>query len=200
LTETVLIIIIWMSFVSSFTIFATIKHFWLLLTLISMFRQEYANLAIFNGLDSGQVNALSPFLEEVRFSAGQVIFQQGQPAEFLFILLRGQVQVRYKPYDGPALTVARILPGDVFGWSAALGREIYTSGALAAEESSAYRIRTDSLHHLCDCEPDAGGILLERLAGVIAERLRNTHSTILDLLSQGMDRNGNCVKRSELHE
>jgi CRP/FNR family transcriptional regulator, cyclic AMP receptor protein len=196
LTETVLIIIIWMSFVSSFTMFATTKHFLLLLTLTAMFRHEYASLAIFNGLDSGQVDALSPVLEEVRFSAGQVIFQQGQPAEFLFILLRGQVQVRYKPYDGPALTVARILPGDVFGWSAALGRDIYTSGAQAAEDCSAYRIRTDNLHHLCDCDPEAGSILLERLAGVIAERLRNTHSTILDLLSQGMDRNGNCVKRN----
>lgn len=165
-----------------------------------MFRQEIASLAIFNGLDSSQVSALSPLMEEVSFTAGQVIFEQGHAATYLYILLRGLVQVRYKPYDGPALTVARISPGDVFGWSAALGRDIYTSGARAEVASAAYRLRTDSLHHLCDCDPEAGGILLERLAGVIAERLRNTHSTILDLLSQGIDRNGNCSKRGNANE
>ena len=150
-----------------------------------MLRQEIADLAIFKGLDDFQVKALSPFLEDVHFAAGEAIFQQGHPAEHVFILLTGVVQVRYKPYDGPALTVARILPGDVFGWSAALGRDIYTSGAQAEVASEAFRIRTGNLHHLCDCDPAAGGVLLQRLAGGIAERLRNTHGSILELLNQG---------------
>lgn len=165
-----------------------------------MFRQEYSNLSVFNGLDPSQIKALSPFLEEVSFSQGQVIFQQGQTAHSLYILLNGEVQVRYKPYDGPALTVARIAPGGVFGWSAALGHDIYTSGAEAAAQSCAYRIRTENLQHLCDVNPEAGGRLLEGLAGVIAERLRNTHGSILELLNQGVERKTGGAKRSEMHE
>jgi len=158
-----------------------------------MLRQEHTDLAIFHGLSPEQIAAFSPYLEEVRLASGQAIFAQGQPASFLYILLWGEVVVRYKPYDGPALTVARILPGDVFGWSSALGREVYTSAAEAVCDGGAYRIQTSNLHHLCDSNPEAGGILLERLASVIAERLRNTHSSILALLSQGVDRKGGCL-------
>jgi CRP-like cAMP-binding protein len=165
-----------------------------------MFRQEYANLSVFNGLDPAQIRVLSPFLEEVSFAQGQVIFQQGQTAQHLYILLNGEVQVRYKPYDGPALTVARIAPGDVFGWSAALGHDFYTSGAEASAQGCAYRIRTENLQHLCDVNPEAGSRLLEGLAGVIAERLRNTHGSILELLNQGVERKAGGAKRSDTHE
>ncbi len=126
---------------------------------------------------------------------GAVIFEQGDLADCLYILLEGEVEVRYKPYDGPPLSVAHIIPGGVFGWSAALGRREYTSGAQAESECQVVRVRSASLHRLCECYPETGGVLLDRLAGVIAERLRNTHASILAMLSQGVDTNGNCAKR-----
>jgi CRP/FNR family cyclic AMP-dependent transcriptional regulator len=160
-----------------------------------MFRQEYANLSIFEGLDPQQLGLLSPFMEETRFSRDSGIFDQGQLADCLYILLEGEVIINYKPYDGPPLIVARIIPGGVFGWSSVLNHDQYTSGAVASHDCVAYRIRVESLQHICDCHPDTGRVLLERLAGVIAERMRNTHATILNLLSQGIDANGSCSKK-----
>ncbi len=162
-----------------------------------MFKQEYANLSIFQGLDSQEIQAILPLLEEAHFPADQVIFEQGQEATHLYILLEGEVHVRYKPYDGPPLTVARILPGGVFGWSAALHREAYNSAAISITAAAAFRLSGQRLHNLCDCQPDTGGILLERLARVVAERMRNTHPQILQILSQGMDPSGKCTNRSE---
>ena len=166
------------------------------INMVSMFRQEYSGLAIFRGLKDSQVRALSPFLDEITMREGDVIFNQGDPACCLYILLEGEVTVRYKPYDGPPLTVARIQAGEVFGWSSALGREVYTSNAEAVRDGRAYRICADSLKHLCDRDPESGQVLLERLADSIAERLCNTNSSVLELLSQGMDRVGKCSKRS----
>lgn len=160
-----------------------------------MLRQHYTHLTIFEGLDSAQIELLSPYFEEMRLSEGGTIFEQGEVADCLYILLEGEVEVRYKPYDGPPLTVAHITPGGVFGWSAALGRQVYTSGALAWSDCLMVRVRKDSLRRLCECNPQTGGVLLDRLAGVIAERLRNTHATILQMLSQGIDTSGNCSKK-----
>ena len=159
-----------------------------------MFHQASASLAIFQGLSPEQIGAMSPFLEDIKLRKGYVVFSQGQSAQYLYILVGGEVQVRYKPYDGPALTVAHILPGDVFGWSSALGREVYTSSAEVVHSGAAYRILTGNLQHLCDSNPEAGNLLLERLAGVIAERLRNTHSSILALLSENVERKGGGAK------
>jgi CRP/FNR family transcriptional regulator, cyclic AMP receptor protein len=161
-----------------------------------MLKQDYTRLAIFADLDSNQISQLSPYMVECRFPSDMVVFEQGQPAEFLYILTTGEVMIRYKPYDGPPLTVARIIPGGVFGWSAALRRDIYTSDAIALLESTALRFRGSSLQIICDKHPETGKILLERLAGVIAERLRSTHTQVLGMLTQGMETEVNCSKRS----
>lgn len=162
----------------------------------SMFRQDYAQLSIFAGLDGNQISQLSPFMLEVQLHRDQVVFEQGNPAEYLYILLAGEVTIHYKPYDGPPLTVARIEPGGVFGWSAALRRDVYTSGAFAVQDSLAYRIRGTNLPVICNQYPETGKILLERLAGVIAERLRSTHTQVLGILTQGMDTEGSCMRRN----
>jgi CRP-like cAMP-binding protein len=159
-----------------------------------MYRQEFSTLSIFEGLDPDQIHQLSPFMEEVHYEKDQVIFEQGQYAACLFILLEGKVIVRFKPYDGPPLTVSMIHPGGVFGWSAALGRKEYTSGAVAAECSTAYRLRSDSLKQLYRNCPETGNVLLDRLAGGIAEPLKSSHSEVLQILVNGIDSNANSKK------
>jgi len=161
-----------------------------------MFNQDYSRFPIFMGLDSSQISQLLPYMVECRFTRDSVIFEQGASAEYLYILLAGEVIVQYKPYDGPSLIVAHVEPGGVFGWSAALGREVYTSGTIAVVDSLAYRIRGSNLSVICREHPETGRILLERLASSIAERLRSTHTQILEILSQGRD----AERRSGLNE
>ena len=152
----------------------------------SMFRQELSQVPIFRGLDEMQLEFLDPYVELCHFTKGQVIFDQGQAATFMYILRLGEVIIQYKPYDAPLLTVARIEPGGVFGWSAALGRMEYTSAAIATENSEAYQLRGEGLSRICAQYPDTGVVILGRLASVIAERLQSTHTQILSMLSQGL--------------
>ncbi|HSV86394.1 MAG TPA: cyclic nucleotide-binding domain-containing protein [Levilinea sp.] len=162
-----------------------------------MFRQDLAQLSIFQGFAPGQLELLAPMLKYERFHSGEVIFEQGKAASHLFILLTGEVVVRYKPYDGPPLIVTRIRPGSVFGWSAALMREIYSSGAEAKVESEAFQISNCQLRQFCEQYPETGTLLLSRLAEVIAERLKDTHTQIVTILSDGMDHANGCTDRDE---
>lgn len=168
--------------------------------MFSMLKQDFSDLSIFQGLDQGELRLIDPLIELCAFEKDVKIFDQGQMATFLFILLKGEVLVRFKPYDGPELTVARILPGGVFGWSAAMGHSSYTSGAIATADSEVARIRGDRLHQLCQDHPEIGVVILERLAGVIAERLRSTYNQILTILTTGMDLNEECRRRLPKNE
>ncbi len=161
----------------------------------SMFRQDYAQFSIFSGLDGNQISQLSHFINECRYPKDYVIFEQGQPAMNLYILMEGEVAIRYKPYDGPPLQVARIEPGGVFGWSAAIRRDVYTSGAVAVQDSLTYCILGSNLHIICAQYPETGMMFLDRLASVIAERLRSTHTQVLGILTQGLNE-GSFSKRS----
>jgi hypothetical protein len=48
------------------------------------------------------------------------------------------------------------------------------------------RVRGEDLRTLYARHPDTGQQVLERLAAVIAERLRNTHHHVIELLQQGL--------------
>jgi CRP-like cAMP-binding protein len=143
-------------------------------------------LPLFQGVASEDLNLLADLVRRETFAEEAVIFEQGARAGKLYILVSGKVEIRFKPEDGEVLTVALIERGGVFGWSAALGRDKYTSCAVTIDESSVLGIEGDHLRQLCEDHPETGVVILERLAGVIAERLRNTHQHVISLLRQGM--------------
>jgi CRP-like cAMP-binding protein len=161
-----------------------------------MIGQDLAHLSIFQGFTKEQINHLLPMLQLMHYHKDDLIFQQGRPAEFLHVLLTGEVIISYKPYDGPPLTVARLSSGEVFGWSTAMRHEAYSSTAIAQTDVEVLRISGDQLRCLCDNAPDTGAILLERLAGNIAERLRSTHAQVINLLTNSIDTNGKCAGAS----
>lgn len=149
----------------------------------------FDKLVIFDGLNQEQRKELVPLFTPCDYYPDSHIFEQGEPAEFLYIVVVGEVVVNFKPDDGPPLTVARINPGGVVGWSAALGSRTYTSGAICITYTQMLRVRGSDLRRLCDDHHETGNLILNRLAEVIAQRLSNTHEQVVALLELGL-RNG----------
>jgi CRP/FNR family cyclic AMP-dependent transcriptional regulator len=119
-------------------------------------------------------------------TAGWVIFDQGDLADALYLVVEGEVLIRYKPEDGPTILVAHVRPGGVVGWSAALGNPTYTSMAVCTTDCQMLRIRSQDLRGFIENSPEAGVLLLEKLAEVVAERLRTSHGHVIALLEQGL--------------
>ena len=79
-----------------------------------------ASVPLFKDLDENTLQLLEPLFEPFSCTAETVIFEQGQKAHYLYLLLEGTVEIHYKPYDGPPLTVTNLEQGTIFGWSAAI--------------------------------------------------------------------------------
>ncbi len=144
------------------------------------------SLPLFKDLKQQTLDVIVPRFTFETFTEGEVVFKQAAPAEKLYILVDGRVEIRFKPEDGEQLTVTEIEQGGVFGWSAALGRSKYTSCAVSVEQSTAFSVLGKELKQLCEQYPDTGIIILERLAEVIAERLQKTHVHVVKLLHEGI--------------
>ena len=155
---------------------------------------QLEHVSLFRGLSSADLDTLAPLFESVCLKKNLVVFEQGVVAEYLYILLEGEVVVNFKPYDGPPLTVSHILPGGVFGWSSVLGRQVYTSTAVASCDSLAIRIKGEELRCMSEKHPKTGLMILERLADVIAERLQSTRDQIFTMLTQSIDLAGCSCK------
>lgn len=147
----------------------------------------FADLFLFEGLTAKQRDFLRPLFDPCDCYAGTILFEQGDPAEYLYAVVNGEVVVSFKPDDAPTLIVARVHPGSIVGWSAVLGSRCYTSRAECAQYTQLLRVRGTDLRRLCIQYPETGVQILDRLAAVIAERLHSTHDMVLSLLQLGMN-------------
>ena len=181
-------------FVTRLRIFATWR---LLPERIHWYDQKGSNMPqdllkqfpLFEGFSDDQVDLLRPLFVPSECHASTVLFQQGEPASFFYLLISGEVAIHYKPDDGEEIVIARIKPGEMVGWSAVIGRRGYTSAAVCTEYSRLLRVRGADLQKMCIEHPETGNQFVDRMADVVAHRLESNHPQVLQLLENGL-RNG----------
>ena len=132
------------------------------------------------------IDLLSPLFETFSCQQGNVIFQQGEQAEFLYVVINGKVDMSFKPYDGIPITISHVGKDGLFGWSAVVGSNKYTSTAIAIEDVEAFRIHGRDLRRFCQEHPAAGEDILERLADGVSSRWKDAHKQVQSILVQGM--------------
>ena len=132
------------------------------------------------------VNLLKPLFEAYSCHSGAMVIQQGDPADYLYLIVNGTVEVSFKPYDGVPITVSHVGKDGLFGWSAVVGSGIYTSSVTAIEDLESFRIHGNELRRLCVEHPEAGRAILEQLANVVSSRWRNAHEQVKSILLNGL--------------
>ena len=147
-------------------------------------------IAIFRGLDAEKLELLKPLFERFSCPAGTVIFQQGTPADFLYLIISGKVEISFKPYDGVPILISHVDKDSLFGWSAVVGRDQYSSSAIASEDMEALRVRGSELRRFCREHPEAGQDILGRLANGVSTRWTDAHKQVQSMLLQGMMEKG----------
>lgn len=144
------------------------------------------DISFLKNLSQEQVDLIAPFLERFIAPAGTLIFEQGDEAEYLYIILRGTATIRFKPYDGPQIVVTRLRVGDVFGWSSVIGNKVYTSGVMSTTKVEALRMRGEDLRQLCLGHPASGQAILEKLAEAVSGRWENAKDEIWNILKNNV--------------
>lgn len=146
----------------------------------------FQELTLFQDLSPVQLNMLEPLFVPYNCHTGTVVFEQGEQAEYLYLVVSGEVAIRYKPEDGPRIKIATIRPGGVVGWSALIGKRFYTSAVECSTYTQLLRLSGTDLQSLCEQHPKTGTIILERLVAIVAERLRITNPEMYELLESSL--------------
>jgi CRP-like cAMP-binding protein len=139
-------------------------------------------IPLFEDLSAEQNSMLMKVFEKYTCSPGTVIFEQGDPAQHLYLILKGKAIISYKPYDGPRIVITRLRDGDVFGWSAVVGGNKYSSSVASESSLESIRIRRDFLQKLINEHPETGKIIIDRLALNVSPRWENAHEQIKPLI------------------
>jgi CRP-like cAMP-binding protein len=137
-------------------------------------------------MNQSYTDLLQPLFQPYSCHSGVIIIQQGKPADYLYFIISGKVEVSFKPYDGLPITVSHVGKDGLFGWSALVGSESYTSSVTAIEDLETLRIEGSQLRKLCLEHPKAGKEILEKLANVVSSRWKNAHEKVKSILVNGM--------------
>jgi len=111
------------------------------------------------------------------YNAGEIIFQEAAPAEGMFVLLTGRIQLCKLSRQGQNAILAIYDPVRMFNEVAALDRGTNPVTAVAAEDSIVWRLSADQLEQLVLRYPQVGLGLLR----VLAERNRYLISRFEDV-------------------
>lgn len=89
----------------------------------------------------------------LHWNTGRTIFEAGEPAEALYIVLSGRVQI-LETVDVEQSEVAELGPGDYFGENALLHDVTHTKSAVTSEDTELLVLPKDSFKPLLDGHPD----------------------------------------------
>jgi len=129
---------------------------------------EILKVPVFAGLPDNQIEWFLGQAEELSLTAGETYFREGDPAEAMYVILEGQIQVRGE--IGGETVVLMLLPGNVTGVLPFSRMKQFTVGARAITDARVLRYPSSHFPELIQKMPE----LTERLVGLMSDRIRET--------------------------
>ncbi|MEV8532510.1 Crp/Fnr family transcriptional regulator [Streptomyces sp. NPDC051211] len=124
---------------------------------------------------------LMSLAREVNFPENARIFDEGAPADAFWIVRSGTVTLEL-PVPGRRPAVIESLgPGELVGWSWLFPPYVWQLGAQAMTPVRSYEFDAANVRMLMDADPAFGSALGHWVGRVLAHRLQQTRTRLLDL-------------------
>ncbi len=137
---------------------------------------DIAEIHLFSGLSADEISLLRKCVKEKKFSDGQKIFSKDDSGGEMFFIRKGQVKIML-PLSGENVYhhISTFPRGNFFGDMAFLDNEPRSADAVAEGEVDVYVMSRDDFNKLTSEDPKLAATVFERLAYVLAVRLRHTN-------------------------
>jgi len=143
-------------------------------------RDMLADSGLFDRLQGNELLVASRYFNVDQVSAGERIFQEGDPGTFMCILHCGTVSVVKTNADGEPVEVARLRQGRPFGEMAVLDGERRSASCLAHVDCLLLTLSRDSLERLLNESPKVAAKLIRAIAVSMSKRLRLADGRLVD--------------------
>lgn len=116
--------------------------------------QSYlSNMALFKGLPADELDRLGEACEVRSFKKGETVFEEGKPADFVWVVRRGWVYLTKRTPQGGLATIFTMTPDEALCGVSAFDRGLYFASAVAAADSQLIKIPARVFGALLDTYP-----------------------------------------------
>jgi len=146
--------------------------------------KRLGGVLLFQGLSEKEIGAILEAGQSLRISEGNFLFYQGDPAEYLFVLMTGRMKLGQTTPDGQEIILNMIGPWEMFGLIAFTEGGIYPIAAQAIVDCEAIRWSHTTLQRLAKETP----ALALNAMQLMAERVQDFQDRIRELSTERVER------------
>jgi len=138
---------------------------------------QVQNIPLFSGLSSAELEEITAITAKRSFPKNNVIINEGDETDSLYLILSGKVKVVLSDEDGKEVTISILEPNDYFGELALIDDEPRSARVVTMEQCQFSVINQSDFTRVLDNNP---GLVRNLLKG-LTKRLREANKNIESL-------------------
>ncbi|MEJ2684589.1 MAG: Crp/Fnr family transcriptional regulator [Candidatus Sulfobium sp.] len=135
---------------------------------------DLREIPFFSSLNPREAKEISPYFTTDGFKRKQLIFSEGDPSEWLYIVIGGKVKITKLSQEGKEIILEIISPLEFFGGVAAVRGFPYPANAVAMEDTEVLKVSRNNLMTIMDRFPN----LMFAMAASIGDRIKGSHEML----------------------
>lgn len=142
---------------------------------------ELFAIDVFAALDAGVRGELAQVVEERTLSAGERIFDEGDPGDTVYAIAEGMVRIEKQIVAGEAAskTLSLLIPGELFGEMSVIDSQPRSASAVAAEPTRLFCVSRSAFEDLLARNPRPAVGLLFSVMRAMNERVRRLNTSVV---------------------
>ncbi len=145
---------------------------------MSLDNQFISRVPLFAGLNEQQFAALAARTSQTSLRRGEVLFEEGDLGDRLYIITEGKIKLGHSSEDGRESLLAILGPGEIIGELTLFDPGPRSTTATAVSSASLLSLDHADLVAVLDNSPEVAKHMLRALA----QRLRRTNESLSDLV------------------
>lgn len=146
-------------------------------SLLQILRQ----IPIFEGLNPLELRFVVRILHERKYEANELVFREGEAGNGMYIIQSGSVRITGQGSLGEVVQYAHLYERQFFGELSLVDGEPRSATAIIDGAAVLYGFFKPDLLELIAKNPQLGSKILFNLTSVLATRLRDTNTKLIDL-------------------
>jgi CRP/FNR family transcriptional regulator, nitrogen oxide reductase regulator len=142
-----------------------------------------AHLPFFGGFDADELADILREARSTRYPRNSTVFEQGEDAHSIFLLLHGHVRAGKTTVAGEQVVVRYVSPGEIFGVAPAIGLNTYPATAVAVDDSVVLSWPSPAWPRLVARFPALAANTLQAVGG----RLQESQTRIVEMSTEQVE-------------
>mgnify|MGYP001587376325 CR=1 FL=1 len=138
---------------------------------------DFKKIPIFSMLNASDMEEVKPYLIPAKFKKKEVIFSEGDPSDWLYVVTKGKVKITKLSQSGREIILEIIPPMDFFGGVAVMRGFPYPANAVAMDDAELLKISRSNLMRILDRFPN----LMYCMAMNIGDRIKGSHEALKNI-------------------